>query len=102
MNSELLHQVVEMIEAEGQARRSGMEFDMAYQARVAIDRIKLAVKRSEQGGGQPDQMRDSGARGRRPMVRISNKDLHEWRAAHKCQSRELARPAAANGIGRSW
>ena len=60
MNSELIHQVVEMIEAETQARPSGMEFEMAYQARVAIDRIKLAVKQSEQAGNRPDEIREVG------------------------------------------
>ena len=60
MNSELLYQAVEMIEAEAQARPSGMEFEMAYQARVAIDRIKLAVKRSERPGSHLDQAREVG------------------------------------------
>jgi excisionase family DNA binding protein len=46
--------------------------------------------------------RFSGARGRRPMVRVSYKDLHEWREAHKSQPRELERPAAASGTGRRW
>lgn len=56
MNSELLYQFVEMIEAEARARPSRMEFEMAYQARIAIDRIKLAVKHAE----QPDQSREVG------------------------------------------
>lgn len=60
MNSELLFQIVELIEDEVQSRPSGMEFEMAYQGRVAIDLIKRAVKQSEQAGNQPDQIRETG------------------------------------------
>ena len=56
VKSELLFQ----LEAEAQSRPSGMEFEMAYQARIAIDRIKLAVKQSEQAENQPDQIREAG------------------------------------------
>ena len=60
MNSELLHQTLEAIEAEVRSRPSGMEFEMAYQARVAIDSIKAAVKQTEQAAGRPDQIREAG------------------------------------------
>ena len=43
-----MHQIVEAIEAGVQSRPSAMEFEMAYQARVAIDRIKFAIKHTEQ------------------------------------------------------
>jgi len=33
---------------------------MAYQARVAIDRIKFAIKHTEQFGQRTDQARDAG------------------------------------------
>lgn len=45
--------------------------------------------------------RFSGRHGGRPMVRVSYKDLREWREAHRAQSWELERPAAASGTGRS-
>jgi hypothetical protein len=47
MRSEIMHQIVEAIEAGVQSRPSAMEFEMAYQARVAIDRIKSAIKHAE-------------------------------------------------------
>jgi hypothetical protein len=42
-----MHQIIEAIEADVQSRPSAMEFEMAYQARVAIDRIKFAIKHAE-------------------------------------------------------
>ena len=37
-----------------------MEFEMAYQARVAIDRIKFAIKHTEQFARPCDTMREVG------------------------------------------
>jgi excisionase family DNA binding protein len=46
--------------------------------------------------------RFSGRRGRRTMVRVSYKDLHEWREAHKAQPPDLERPSVASASGRNW
>ena len=43
-----MHRIVGIIEAEVRERPSAIEFEMAYQARVAIDRIKFAIKHTEQ------------------------------------------------------
>jgi excisionase family DNA binding protein len=43
--------------------------------------------------------RFSGRRGQRTMVRVSYKDLREWREAHKAAPRD---PELSNGIGRKW
>src|ERR1017187_309950 len=59
MNSEIMHQIVEMIQSEAHARPSPVEFEMAYQARVAIDRIRFAVKHAEQFSKPCDQMREA-------------------------------------------
>jgi hypothetical protein len=37
-----------------------MEFEMAYQARIAIDRIRFAIKHTEQFAPHTDQMREAG------------------------------------------
>ena len=39
-------------------RPSAIEFEMAYQARVAIDRIRFAIKHTEQIGRHLDQGRE--------------------------------------------
>jgi hypothetical protein len=60
MRSEFMHQLVETTEAYVQSRPSPMEFEMAYQARIAIDRIKFAIKHAEQFARPCDAMREVG------------------------------------------
>jgi len=48
MKSELAEEIFELIEARSHARPTPMEFEMAYQAGVAIDRIRFAIKHMEQ------------------------------------------------------
>jgi hypothetical protein len=60
MSSEIMHQIFQTIEADVQSRPTAIEFEMAYQARVAIDRIKFAIKHTEQFGPQTGQMREAG------------------------------------------
>ena len=55
-----MHQIVATIEADVQSRPSAMEFEMAYQTRVAIDRIKFAIKHAEQFARPCDAMREVG------------------------------------------
>jgi hypothetical protein len=59
MNSEMKRRILELIEAETRACPSPNEFEMAYQARVAIDRIKFAIKHAEQFAPLTDQMREA-------------------------------------------
>src|SRR5437868_5431113 len=60
MRSEIMRQIVETIEADVQSRPSAIEFEMAYQARIAIDRIKFAIRHAEQFGKPSDAMREAG------------------------------------------
>jgi hypothetical protein len=60
MSSEAVHQIVETIEDEVNSRPSAVEFEMAYQARIAIDRIRFAIKHTEHFAPRSDQMRDAG------------------------------------------
>jgi excisionase family DNA binding protein len=46
--------------------------------------------------------RFSGQRGRRTMVRVSYKDLREWREAHKTQPEDPQRPSVASAALRKW
>ncbi|HLH04221.1 MAG TPA: hypothetical protein VKX25_15760 [Bryobacteraceae bacterium] len=39
---------------------TAMEFELAYQARVAIDRIRFAIKRADQFSQWPEQMQEVG------------------------------------------
>lgn len=48
MKSRLAQEVFSIVEAEVLKRPSPMDFEMAYQVRVAIDRIRFAIKQIEQ------------------------------------------------------
>lgn len=60
MSSEVMHQILQTIEDAANSTPSAIEFEMAYQARVAIDRIRFAIKHTEQFGPHSDQMREAG------------------------------------------
>jgi hypothetical protein len=55
----ILRRTVQPIETEVQSRPSAAEFEMAYQARVAIDRIKFAIRHTEQFGRPCETMREA-------------------------------------------
>ena len=55
-----MRQIVETIEADVQSRPSAIEFEMAYQARIAIDRIKFAIRHTEQFTKPCIHMREAG------------------------------------------
>ena len=48
-----------MMERQVRSKPSPSEFEMAYQARVAIDRIRFAIKHAEQFGKHSQQMREA-------------------------------------------
>jgi hypothetical protein len=56
MCSEVMNQIRQTIDDEVNSRPSAFEFEMAYQARTAIDRIKFAIKHTEQFGARTEQM----------------------------------------------
>ena len=58
MKSALAEEIFQLIEARSHARPTPMEFEMAYQARVAIDRIRFAIKHTERFAPGTDQMQD--------------------------------------------
>ena len=60
MSSEFMRKVIDTIEAGVASRPSAAEFEMAYQARVAIDRIKFAIRHTEQFGNPCGAMREAG------------------------------------------
>src|SRR5215831_15026867 len=60
MTSQIMHEVLRLIEAEAESRPTAMEFEMAYQARVAIDRIRFAIKHTEQFCPRSNPLREAG------------------------------------------
>jgi len=60
MSSEIMHQILKTIEDEVNSRPSAIEFEMAYQAHVAMDRIRFAIKHTEQFCPPSDPLREAG------------------------------------------
>jgi hypothetical protein len=60
VSSEIMHQIVAMIEAEAKLRPSAIEFEMAYQIRIAIERIRFAIQHVEQFAKPCHQVREAG------------------------------------------
>jgi hypothetical protein len=60
MNSRLMGESLGILDVDVRSRPSAAEFEMAYQARVAIDRIRFAIKQTEQFAPQTDQIREAG------------------------------------------
>lgn len=60
MNSEVMNQIKQIIDTKAQAQPTPMEFELAYQARVAMDRIRFAIKHTEQFAPRTEQMQEAG------------------------------------------
>ena len=59
MSSDIMREIIEMMESEAHSRPSPMEYEMAYQARVAMDRIRFAIKHANQFSQPSEQMREA-------------------------------------------
>ena len=72
-----------------------MEFEVAYQTRVAIDRIKLAVKQTEGAEGRDDRIHEAG------LLLLDALDrLQSVERRFQQRSRHMATWDGKNGIGR--
>jgi hypothetical protein len=91
MSSEIIHQ---FLEAEVRSRPSALEFEMAYQARVAIDRIKFAIKHAEQFAEPCIHMREVGLQLLDALERLESLDRR-----FQVRSR-IAADGIGTGLGR--
>lgn len=97
MKSELAQEIFALIEARSQARpTTAMEFEMAYQARVAMDRIRFAIKHAEQFGPQTEPMREAGLQLLDALQRLETVD-RRFQARSRCS---LPCDIAGHGLGR--
>ena len=60
MSSKVMRQILQTIEDGANSGPSAIEFEMAYQARVAIDRIKFAIEHTERFAAHTDPIREVG------------------------------------------
>ena len=98
MSSETMHRIVELIESEAHSHPSPIEFEVAYQARVAIDRIKSAIKHAEQFSKPCHQMRDASMQLLEALGRLESLDRRfQLRSRIRSGSRWHNRPNQ-NGV----
>jgi len=76
MSSETMHQIIEIVEAGVRSRPSSTEFEMAYQTRVVIDRIKFAIKHVEQFSRPCAEIRDANLQLLDALGRLEALDRH--------------------------
>ena len=105
MSSKIMRQIVQTIEDGVNSRPSAIEFEMAYQARVAIDRIKFAIRHTEQFGPHTDQTREAGLQLLDALERLEKVDRRfQERSRTGAGWDEIETPRAhpvVNGTGRS-
>ena len=74
MISERMYETIEIIEAQARSSPSPIEFEMAYQARVAIDCIRFAIKHVEQFSQPCDQIREASLQLLEALERLERTD----------------------------
>jgi len=98
MRSEIIHEILQTIEAEVKSRPTPIEFEMAYQARVAMDRIRFVIKHVEQFGPRTDQMREAGLKLLDALERLETVDR---RFQDQTRIRPVCRSGGENGDRKS-
>jgi hypothetical protein len=89
MPSEIMQEALRLIEGEVQSQPKPFEFELAYQARVAIDRIRFVIKHTEQFAPRTEQMREAGLQLLDALQRLETVD-------RRFQERSRVRPGARN------
>jgi len=69
-----IQQLLHLIDGESRGQAAHTGFQMAYHARVAIDRIRSAIKQTEQFAPHADQMREVGLELVDAMDRLESTD----------------------------
>jgi hypothetical protein len=86
MPSEMIRQVLRMIDARGSFASVAVDYELAYQARVAIDQIRFAIRRTEEFAPRTDQLREDGLQLLDALDRLQSTE-HGFRSAFVCEVR---------------
>jgi hypothetical protein len=97
MASANMREILQLIETEAHALPAPIEFEMAYQARVAIDRIRFAIKQTEQFAPHTDPMREVGLQLLDAMERLESAD-RSFQRRLRGPRRTQERHTPANGL----
>jgi len=105
MSSEVRRQILQAIEDGVNSRPSAIEFEMAYHARVAIDRIRFAIKHTERFGPHTDQTRETCLQLLDALGRLETVDRRfqerSGTGTRWAQTEAALSHAGVNGTGRS-
>ena len=96
MKNELAEEIFALIEARLWAQPAAIEFEMAYQARVAMDRIRFAIKHTEQFGPRTEPMREAGLQLLDALQRLESVDR---RFQVRCRGNSEAETSKQIGSG---
>ena len=104
--SEIVKQFVAMIEADAHNPPSPGEFEMAYQARVAMDRIRFAIKATEMSREQSEPLKDAAMQLLDALDRLDAAERRfqdRWRSPDhsKPRSPDLGAVPVPNGTARA-
>jgi len=97
MASANMQEILQLIEAEAHAQPVPIDFEMAYQARVAIDRIRFAIKQTERFAPHTDAMREVGLQLLDAMERLESAD-RSFQKRLKAPRRRQDHHALTNGV----
>jgi len=89
MKSETFNQIRAMFVDEAHAWPSAIEFEMAYQARVAMDRIRFAIKHTEQFAPRTEPMREASLQLLEALERLQMAD-RRFQERSRCTPRSLS------------
>lgn len=76
MDAKFLQRVLSTVEAHLESRPSQGEFELAYQARTACDRIRFAIKSTEECGVHSPQVREANLQLLDALDRLESAELH--------------------------
>lgn len=82
MSSEAMREVLQLIDANAQSRPTPMEFELAYQVRVAMDRIRFAIKHIEQFAPHTDPTQEIGLQLLDALQRLETADRRFQERSH--------------------
>ena len=87
--SDTMARIVSLIESEIDRQPSPCEFELAYQARIAMDRIRYAIRTTEQAGGNTEQLRNAGMQLLDALDRLESAD-RRFQQRTRCANPERA------------
>ncbi len=82
MSSGVMRKILQTIEQEANSRPSAIEFEMAYQVRVAIDRIRFAIKHTERLAAHTNPIREVGLQLLDALERLETADRRFQQRSH--------------------